>query len=173
MDAVRGIFRSLPTVGALLAVGNLAAGEILILQPVPAATERNQAASRQLDDQARRQAGQSVADPAYVLDPAGAILLPAPVAPSERLRHEAGGYLDREASGAMEGGVPVLRAAPLSDVERARMKARSYVAEPVKGAARRCDRVSNQVGTIGEGSDAQRSENAVERGGSAINPDCR
>lgn len=158
---------------ALLAGGMALAGEILILQPAPSSSgNRNEEAARQLNDRARQQAGQAVPGTAYVLDPSGAGAVP--VDQADQLRQNARDYLDPHPVGtAGDGTQVILRAAPLSEAERLRLKSRTYAAEPAKPTGRNCGAVSNQVGVIGEGAGAQQSENVIEKGGAAVNPQCR
>lgn len=162
---------------AALLAGTSMAGEILILQPTTSATgSRNEQAAQELNARARQQSGQAVPDNVYVLPvPGGTGLAPGLPSPADQLRQSARDYADPPpAAGAGDGTQVILRAAPLSDTERMRLKARSYSADPAKpGARNNCGAASNEVGTIGEGAGAHKSENTFERGSSAVNPNCR
>jgi len=131
------------------------AGEILILQPSTSVPEnRNEREAQRLGDRARQNAGQAVPEAAYILGPAGMDSQPRTRDQAERLMDGAREYLDPAPQpSAGGGGQVILRAAPLSDAERARLKARGYVTEPtIKSGQRNCGAaVTNQVGTVGEG----------------------
>jgi len=151
------------------------AGEILILQPAtPASDNRNEREAQRLNDRARQRAGQAVPETTYILGPAGVESQPRTRDSTDRLMQDARDYIGPAQPAAAAGsGQVILRATPLSDAERARLKARSYAAEPAKSSQRNCSTVTNQVGMIGEGSGAQKSENVSEKGGSAVSPNCR
>lgn len=159
---------------AALIGGVSLAGEILILQPATTGS-RNEQAAQDINARARQQAGQAVPDNVYVLPGSGGMgLAPAPASPADQARQSARDYADPPPTGSAGDGTQIiLRAAPLSDTERMRLKARSYSAEPTKPSNRNCGAAANEVGTIGEGAGAHKSENVFERGGSAINPNCR
>lgn len=151
----------------------LGAGEILILQPaVSSSTDRNQRQSQELQERARQQAGQPVPDRYFILDQ-GAAADSGNREQAERLLRDARGMSEPGSDVApYEGGV-ILRAVPVSEAERLRLKARSYATEPVKPTRRDCSAASNQIGMVGEGAGAMQSPSVVDKGGSAVNPNCR
>ncbi|MEW6163673.1 MAG: hypothetical protein AB1642_01280 [Pseudomonadota bacterium] len=164
--------RMLAAFAAILTCGATSAGEILILQPATT----NERAAQQLNERARQQSGQPVTEGVvYVLDPATGMFVPATgPGQAEQLRREARDRLEASESGtAGDGSQVILRAAPLTEAERMRLKARAYVPEGNKPSSRNCSTASNQVGTIGEGAGAHKSENVIEKGGGAVNPNCR
>lgn len=143
------------------------AGEIIILDQAPQGSRSEQGAERGRE-KARQRAGKSKSgETVIVVD-----------APAESRTAEQAGQLGREAreylnpsaaDPAAEGGTTViLRAAPPGDAEKARMKARAYVA-PASAKTKECASVTNQVGMIGEGPGAERSANVVEKGSSTVN----
>lgn len=161
-------FRTWLWMACLVGVGMTSAGEIIILQPAPAPP------ASEARDEARRAAGKPVAGQPTILlvDPASAQAtgrLINPLSPEERSRREAREYLDPPPVYHDEGTV-ILRAAPLTEAEKSRLRARSAVA-PAKPAAAASDKnctASSEIGTIGEGAGAVRG-NVSERGVSSVN----
>lgn len=95
---------------------------------------------------------------------------------AEQSIHDAQDYL-RPGGGTGNHSAPgdaavILRATPQSDTERLRQKARSYIADNPARSGKTCE-VVNTVGTIGEGSGAERSTNVIEKGNSAVIVNCR
>lgn len=149
---------------------SLQAGEILILQPADSGQgSRSAREARALDDRAREQAGQVVPGAQYILVPEAGAPVPAPGS-AERMRQDARSYVQPAAVG---DSPPQLQAVPLSEAGRARLKASSYATDADRSKSRNCGAAANNVGTIGEGTGALKSEVAVEKGGSAVNPKCR
>ena len=75
----------------------------------------------------------------------------------------------------MSGGgtTIILRAAPPSETEKLRQKARNYLApESAVRGGKNCE-VANTVGTIGEGVGTEHSSNVIEKGNSAVIVNCK
>lgn len=148
------------------------AGEIIIIQDA-ADKPRGQQAAQQAKDKARQQAGKPVAGTTIVItdqpiDRRGPT-------DAEETGRDAREYLRPPPAmePAMDGSTTIiLRAAPTSDAEKARLRARSYV--PAAGArAKECGTAASQIGTIGEGPGAEQSGSVVERGTSSVNVQCK
>ena len=159
-------------VGGMIMTCTLAmAGEIIILEP-SAGTSRESVhrKAQDMSDRARLQAGQAVPEKVYVLDANGNLIVPEALSPAERLRNSAREHLDTTGEA---GAAPSLRAAPISESERLRLKARGYLSDANKPASSKCGNVGNEVGMIGDGPGAQKSESVIERGGESVNLNCR
>lgn len=164
---------------ALLGCFHAHAGEIIIVQPA----ERNPRTVREPTrsehelgrsmDQARQYGGKSSSTAVIVEDGTPT----RPLDKTEQSIRDAQNYLQgSEAPGAAgtEGTTIILRAAPPSEAERLRQKARSYAAPATAArSGRNCGEVSTQVGMIGEGPGAERSANVSEKGNSAVNVNCK
>lgn len=152
------------------------AGEIIIIDQVPEGGSRTERGAGYARDEARRQAGKPSVNPgvnviitgdqdeARNLDRA-----------AEQASREAREYLNPSMPsdpGMGEGTTIILRAAPVSDAERSRMRARSYTAPRAARATRDCSSATSQVGTIGEGPNAERGS-VVERGTSSVSTHCK
>jgi len=173
---VPGFMRLLIGVGCLQALG-ANAGEIIILQPAPKegqviqiSPETSDRGSERALNKARRQAGKSTpATTIVITDEPGEGLLPDNAEESAR---SAGEYLRPNApAGSGQGGTVILRSLPTSESDRARQRARSYVAPPQANSQRSRDctgYVNNQVGTVGEGSGANQG-GVLETGSSNVN----
>lgn len=143
------------------------AGEIVIIQPANNETRNEKNLGRSMD-KARQQSGKQAA-PLVVED---GILDRGNNA--ERSSRDAQDYLRQPTQQRPddENTTIILRNAPLSDAERARLKATAY-AQPAGSSTtnRACGDVSLSVGTIGDKTVIERNVN--ERGNSAVNVNCR
>lgn len=146
------------------------AGEIVILQPLSGETGNEKNLDRTVD-RARQRAGKQAA-PLVVED---AVLDRGSNA--ERSSREAREYSLRQAppqNSGEEGTTVILRSAPISDAEKARQKAVSFVPPGASSLpSRACGDVSLSIGTIGDKAVTERSANVNERGNSAVNVNCR
>jgi len=150
------------------------AGEIIILQPDPATgAERNKRQAREMADTARGNVGKPVPEAYYILEGEDVGAASRSRGQADLLRREARSESSEGGAEVQDADLLILRSAPMSEANRARLKARSYVTDQSKQGQRNCTTVSNRVGMIGEGGGAQQSENAQERGGSAVNSACR
>jgi len=155
------------------------AGEIVIVQPAEkdSRSVREQTRSeRELDrtmDKARRYGGGAASTPVFI-DETGDSRLRDHTDQSIR---DAQDYL-RPGSGedgmsGTGGTTIILRAAPPSETEKLRQKARSYLApESAARGGKNCE-VANTVGTIGEGVGTEHSSNVIEKGNSAVIVNCK
>ncbi|OHC65393.1 MAG: hypothetical protein A2040_02695 [Rhodocyclales bacterium GWA2_65_19] len=154
------------------------AGEIIIVLPAekgsrnerePTRTERE--VSRTSDKARQYATGKGGATTVVIEEGAPA----RPLDKNEQSIRDAQDYL-RSGSGASgtEGTTIILRAAPPSETEKLRQKARSYVAPAnTPRTDRNCGEASTSVGMIGEGAGAEHSANVVEKGNSAVNVNCK
>lgn len=167
-------------IASLLGCLPAVAGEIII-GPSPApqqqATPREREASR-----SERELGRSLGKAREYAGTGGSAVVvedgksPRQLDKTERAMREAQDYLRSggEAPAGSTEGTVTLRAAPLSDAERARLKARSYAAGDAPRTTRNCsEAAATQVGMIGEGAGAAKSGNVVEKGNSAVIVNCR
>lgn len=161
----------------LVPILQVSAGEIIIIQQAaPEGSRTDQEASRARNE-ARRQAGKAAINPGggniIIGDDAGAIDAPSR---AEQSSQNARDYLRTPANTDAttgDGTVIILRAAPTSDAEKSRQRARSYVAPSNQAPrARECSNATSQVGTIGDGPNAERG-NVVERGTSSVSSYCK
>lgn len=144
------------------------AGEIVIIQPAGNETRSERNAAR-TTERARQNSGKTAA-PIVIEDGnvsigSGAI----------RASRDAQDYLDPAGAQAPgENTTIILRNAPLTDSEKARQKAASYV-QPANSSAnqRACGEVSLSVGTIGDKTVIEKNSTVNERGNSAVNVNCR
>lgn len=151
------------------------AGEIVIVQPTaapPAAREtRTEKELGRTMDRARQNAGKSSGTTVVVEEDGKERALDR----TEKSMREARDYLrpGGDAQSA-DGATVILRAAPPSEAERMRQKARSYVT-PSGGArmGKNCAEATTQVGMIGEGAGAERSGNVVEKGNYSVTTGCK
>lgn len=155
------------------------AGEIII---GPAPAPQQQAAPREREpSRSERELGRSLGKARDYAGTGGTAVVvddgksPRPLDKTERAMRDAQEHLrsggDTSASGT--DGTVTLRAAPLSDAERARLKARAYATGEAPRTTRNCSEAATQVGMIGEGAGAAKSGNVVEKGNSAVNVNCR
>lgn len=157
------------------------AGEIVIIQPVEKdshSVRESTRSERGLDrtmGKARQHAGTGGAVPVVIDETSGSSSLDK----TEQSIRDAQDYL-RPSSGAsgmsgMGGATTIiLRAAPPSETEKARQKARSYVAPENAGrAVTTCGEVANTVGTIGGATGGERTSSVIEKGNSAVVVNCR
>lgn len=144
------------------------AGEIIIVEPAPPQGSRSERNAEWSRDEARQQAGK--------IGPATNIIITEQPAngrgPSqaEQASREAQDYVRGAPPGgdlAGEGTTVILRAAPIGDAERSRLKARSYVV-PAAVRAKECSTVKSEVGTIGEGPGASHGSSVLEKGTSSV-----
>lgn len=101
---------------------------------------------------------------------------PRPLDKAEQAIREAQDYLrpGGEAPTGMEGTTVILKNAQPSDAERARLKARGYIAPAAAGkGTHNCGEAATAVGMIGEGPGAERSANVFEKGNSSVNTQCK
>ncbi|WIM04921.1 MAG: hypothetical protein OHM77_09440 [Candidatus Nitricoxidivorans perseverans] len=143
------------------------AGEIIIIEPAPQGS-RSERESERAKEKARQRAGKARSGETVIITDGPAENRTTEQA--EQLGREAQEYLRPPSSDATADGTAtiILRAAPPGDAEKARMKARAYVA-PALAKTKECASVTNQVGMIGEGPGAERSANVVEKGSSTVN----
>lgn len=161
--------------GSLPAFG----GEIVFTQPgqpqqaQPAARPQREASrsERELDralDKARQKAGKSSG-----VQEGGVAQHPSNKA--EQAVQEAQDYLRPGGdAGGPETAPVILRNAPASDAEKARLKARGYIAPAAAGkSGHNCGEAATAVGMIGEGPGAERSANVFEKGNASVNTQCK
>ena len=154
------------------------AGEIVIIQPAEKGSRNEREPSRterevgRTSDKARQYAaGKGGATPVVIEEGAPT----RPLDRNEQSIRDAQDYL-RSGSGASgkESTTIILRAAPPSETEKLRQKARSYIAPAnAPRTGKNCGDASISVGTIGEGVGAEHSANVVEKGNSAVNVNCK
>jgi hypothetical protein len=98
-----------------------------------------------------------------------------PLNKAEQAVQEAQDYLRPGGDGAgTETTTVILKNAPPSDAEKARLKARGYIAPATAGkAGHNCSEAATAVGMIGEGPGAERSTNVFEKGNSSVNTQCK
>jgi hypothetical protein len=152
----------------LLVISLAQAGEIVIIQPASNDTRAEKNAAR-TSERARQNAGKA-AGPIIVED--GSANLGSNAVRASRDAQE---YLNpANAQGTGENTTIILRSAPLSDSEKARQKAASYV-QPANSSAtnRACGDVSLTIGTVGDKTVIDRNVSVNERGNSAVNVNCR
>ncbi len=156
-------------VATLLVFAFAQAGEIVIIQPAGKDT-RNEKNLGRTTERARQNSGKPAA-PIVVED--GALDRGSN---AERSSRDAQEYL-RPANPQNQAGentTIILRNAPLTDSEKARQKAASYV-QPANSSAtnRSCGDVSLSIGTVGDKPVLDRNVTVNERGNSAVNVNCR
>ena len=152
----------------LLVLSLAQAGEIVIIQPAGNETRSEKNAARTAE-RARQNAGKAAA-PIVVED--GSVSMGSNAVRSSR---DAQDYLNPSGSQAPgDNTTIILRSAPLTDSEKARQKAASYV-QPANSSAtnRACGEVALSVGTVGDKTVVERSTSVNERGNSAVNVNCR
>ena len=145
------------------------AGEIIIIQPAGKESRNEKEAARSAE-MARQRSGK----------PAGPIVVEDGLvdggSKAQRSSREAQGYL--RSSGAPppeeEKTTIILRSVPLSDAEKSRQRAASYV-QPTNSSAtnRACGDVSLSIGTVGDKTVVDRNVTVNERGNSAVNVNCK
>lgn len=140
--------------------------EARVLEVDPDASDRG---SERAMKKARRQAGKTAPETTVILtDESG---LPVEPGDAEAAARSASEYLrPNSASTAGTGKAAILRTVPVSESERSRQRARSYVL-PSQVASQQRPRdcsanVNNQVGTVGDGAS---SGGVVETGSSHVN----
>lgn len=148
------------------------AGEIIIIEKTPLGDSRSERGAGYAQDEARRQIGKtSVNEGVNIIITDDEAQGRAP-SKAEQASREAREYLSPPVSGAPvagDGTTVILRAVPLTEAERSRMKARSYVTPSVASkTTKQGSTATNQVGTIGDGPNAERGS-VVERGTSSVN----
>lgn len=157
------------TAFATLLVFSLAqAGEIVIIQPAGNETRSEKNAARSAE-RARQNSGKQ-ASPIIVEE--GSANLGSNAVRSSRDAQEYLNPAGPQAPG--ENTTIILRNTPLSDSEKARQKAASYV-QPANSSAtnRACGDVSLSIGTVGDKAVVDRNVTVNERGNSAVNVNCR
>lgn len=151
------------------------AGEIVFTQPGPAApAPRETRSEKELGrtlEQARQYAGKSSGGTVIVDEKGKERLLDR----TEQSMREARDYQRQGADAqGVENTTVILRAAPPSEAERMRQKARSYAnPQAASKSGKNCSEASTQVGMIGEGAGAERSANVVEKGNYSVTPGCK
>lgn len=153
-------------------------GEIVFTQPgqpqqtqPPAKPREPSRSERELDrtlDKARQRAGKSGG-----VQEGG--VSQRPLDKAEQAIQEAQDYLrpGGDAAGT-ETTTVILRNAPPSDAEKARLKARGYVTPATAGKpGHNCGEAATAVGMIGEGPGAERSANVFEKGNASVNTQCK
>ena len=157
------------TAFTILFVFSLAqAGEIVIIQPAGGETRSERNAARTAE-RARQNSGEA-ATPIVIEDVS--VNLGSNAVRSSRDAQE---YLNPIGSqGRGDNTTIILRNAPLTDSEKARQRAASYVQpENLSATNRACGDVSLSVGTIGDKVVVERNISVNERGNSAVNTNCR
>ncbi|MEI7431978.1 MAG: hypothetical protein WCL27_16125 [Betaproteobacteria bacterium] len=144
------------------------AGEIVIIQPAGNET-RSEKNSARTAERARQNSGKQ-AGPIIVED--GSVNMGSNAVRSSR---DAQDYLNPAGSQTPgDNTTIIMRSAPLSDSEKARQKAASYVQPSSSSATNRaCGDVSLSVGTVGDKMVVDRNITVNERGNSAVNVNCR
>lgn len=153
----------------LLLFSSAYAGEIVIIQPA-GQESRSEKESSRMADKARQRSSQQT----------GPIIIEDGEtnrgSDAERASREAQEY-QRTPGGQSQPGdttTIILRSVPLSDAEKARQKAASYVQPAGSSASNRpCGDVSLTIGTVGDKTVIERKANVNERGNSAVNVNCR
>lgn len=154
------------------------AGEIVIIQPAekdPRAVREPTRSERELGrtmDKARQHGGSGGAVPLVIDESAG----PRPQDKTEQAIREAQDYLRSGAGPSGMSGMSgtttiILRAAPTSETEKLRQKARSYNPDST-ARSKNCAESANTVGSIGNGASADRS-NVSETGNSVVSTGCK
>lgn len=155
------------------------AGEIVIIQSTgkdPRSVREPTRSERELGrtmDKARQYGGTGGAVP-VIIDETGEVRS---LDKTEQSIRDAQDYV-RPGGGAdgmagMGGTTIILRAAPPSETEKLRQKARSYAAPDAARSGKTCAGAANTVGTIGEGVGTEQSSNVSEKGNSTVNPNCK
>lgn len=143
------------------------AGEIIIIEQAPQGS-RSERGAGEAKEKARQHAGKVSAGTTVIINDGGDARAPSQ---AEQASREAQEYLRGSAPAADAGGegtTIILRAAPASDAEKARLKARSYVT-PAGSRQKECASVASEVGVIGEGPGASKSASVLEKGSSSVN----
>ena len=157
-------------VASLIGCLSAGAGEIIIIQPEDPSKTRSE---RNLDrsmSKARQQAG--VEQPVTVIEEGSQ------PGTAEQAGEMLRGARSRRGAGAdnpdsSDNTVIIMRAAPPpTGAEKAVSKARGYAGTKDR-MGRNCGEVATSVGTIGEGEGATQSAKVIEKGNSAVNPNCR
>lgn len=167
------------SLAALVGCLSVYAGEIIFVQPTtekdarstrePSRTERE---LERTQSKARAYSGATGGTPVVIDENS----LARPLDRTEQSIRDAQDYL-RPGTGAASTGsggtTVILRAAPQSETEKLRQKARGYIAPESAARVGKCGEVTNSVGTIGDGANAERSVNVIEKGNSAVVVNCK
>lgn len=159
--------RSLAVSFGCLYAAAVPAGEIIIVDPAAQKTPAERA-----KDKARQEAGRSKGDPTIIVIDDGGKKKGADAA--EASLQDARDYVrPAPADPAAAGGTTIiLRSAPQSDAEKAKLRARSYTAPaPVVGSKDCRNTTVTQVGTIGDA--PATTTVVVEKGNSSVNVQCK
>lgn len=155
------------------------AGEIVIIQPAekdPRSVREPTRSERELGrtmDKARNYGGTGGGLPVIIDETAG----PRPQDRTEDAIREAQDYLRSGAGPSGMSGMGgtttiILRAAPTSETEKLRQKARSYSPPDNASRGKNCPESANTVGSIGDGASADRSS-VSEKGNSVVSTGCK